>query len=600
MVWTEPLYGDVTIEVADNTDVTPTWVNLSADLLNATATRGTQAAIAGESETAVGMMTAMFNNLSTDVSIGWWVRVRITGTDIWSGYVSDKSVATVFDDNEPGRSYEVTTLTASDWVAVAGNTTVSGSLVYPMTSVYGITMTAAAAVDKLNDAIASTYDLIEYDAGFSSMSLGQTDEQVTVAEHLDIICATDFTNSPVWYSTAESPTTNHPPAGGVQLDYYDGTSLGDFSDSDAAANHYTDIVALSSSTDVSNIITADNRSMIRASNNPKLRVFADDAVTASDVTSVGTYGERLATVVTRVPMEFNTHNVKRDINLCWNPTVEYDTNGYLVDSSASTTIRRFKPSLEATPFDAYEGDYAMRRTFLVAGPNTNVMYNHDGGEGIPVIAGYGYKFLVRGARYTTATDAQLRADIIWYDDNGAVISTITGTPVTMTNIRQWYAASHSGTAPATAVTAKLRVTFLRSGGTNFAIGAKLYADAFCFFEVTSLTDTMTYFSGDTEDTSGFLYSWFGQPGWSDSARFVNNIYTGVENLAGVHGTTYHRAKELRWNAANDLTTAKSLELFKSVRVQNASLNGGAYDTLTICGIQWEINPDTIMCTIQLT
>jgi hypothetical protein len=600
MVWTEPLYGDVTIEVADNTAVAPTWVNLSADLLNATASRGTQAAIAGESETAVGMMTAMFNNLATDVGIGWWVRVRITGTNIWSGYVSEKSVATVFDENEPGRSYEVTTLVASDWVGVAANTTVDGSVIYPMTTVYDVNMTIAEAVDKLNDAVASSYNLISYDAGFSSTDVGQSDENVTIAEHLDILCATDITNSSVWYSSASSPTTNHAPAGGIVLDYYDGTSLGDFSDSDASALHYTDIVAQSSSTAVSNIITADNRSMIRASNNPKLRVFVDEQVTATDATSVGTYGERLATIVTRAPMDFNFHNLKRDINLCYNPTVEYDTNGYLVDSSAATTIRRFKPSLEATPFDAYDGDYALRRTFLTAGPNTNILYNHDGAEGIPVIAGYGYKFLVRGARYTTATDAQLRADIIWYDDNGAVISTITGTPVTMTNIRQWYAASHSGTAPATAVTAKLRVTFLRSGGTNFAVGAKLYADAFCFFEVTSLTDTMTYFSGDTEDTTGFIYSWFGQPGWSESARFVNSIYTGVDYLAGAYGTTYHRASELRWNAADDFATAKSLDLFKSVRVQNASLNGGAYDVLTICGIQWEINPETIMCTIQLT
>jgi len=600
MVWTSPLYGDVTIEVADNTPVTPTWVDVSAYLLNVTATRGTAAGIAGDPETAVGMMTAMFNNLTTVVEVGWWVRIRITGTNIWAGYIADRTVATVFDDNELGRAYEVTTLTASDWVAVTGNTTVEGSVVYPMTSVYGINMTIGAAVDKLNNSISTSYDLISYDTYFNTEDIGQTDVTESVAGHLDMICATGFYEPRNWRALPYSPTTNLPPAGAIQLDpNYDSTVVGYFSDSDPAVNHYTDIVAQSSSTQVTNILTADNRSMIRASNNPKLRVFADDEVTAVDSTSVGIFGERAASIVTRAPLEFNLHNLKRDINLCWNPNAEYDTNGYLVDSSASTNIRRFKPSDEATPFDAYDGDYALRRTFLVAGPNTNVMFNGDGGEGIKVTAGYGYKFLVRGARYTTATDAQIRADIIWYDDNGAVISTITGTPVTMTNIRTWYAASHSGTAPATAVTAKIRATFLRSGGTNFAIGAKLYADAFTFQEVTSLTDTITYFSGDTEDTTGFLYSWFGQPGWSESARFVNSIYPGVLQLAEYYGQTLHRASELRWNAADDFTTAKGLDLFKAVNVQNANLNGGAYDSRYICGITWEITTDTIMCTLHL-
>jgi hypothetical protein len=601
MVWTEPLYGDVTIEVADNTDVTPTWVNLSADLLNATANRGGDAAIAGESETQVGQMTAMFNNLSTVPLVGWWVRVRIQGSNIWAGFVNDVATVTVFDENEPGRSYEVTTLSCSDWVALTANVTKEGSLVYPMTSVYGINMTAAAAIDGMNDAISTGFDLIAYDSGFSSNSVAQTDMTATVAEHLDAVCAS-FPDGGrrYWYSAKTSATTNHAPAGGIQAVAETGSNPSPLTFTDGATGlHYTDIVVESTAKNVSNIITTDNRSMIRASNNPKLRVFADEVWTASDATSVGLYGERRAAVQTRVPLTFNTHNVKRDINLCWNPNFEYDTNGYLVDSGSVTTIRRFKPSLEATPFDAYDGEYGLRRTFLTAAATTSIMYNHDGAEGIPVIAGYGYKFLVRGARYTTATDAQLRADIIWYDDNGAVISTITGTPVTMTNIRTWYAASHSGTAPATAVTAKLRVTFLRSGGTNFAIGAKLYADAFCFFEVTSLTDTMTYFSGDTEDTAGFLYSWFGQPGWSESARFVNDLPFVLDSLIDRFADTTRKATELRWNASEDFTAAASLDLFQQHDVVNSSVAGGLAQAAVIVGIQWEINPETIMCTLRL-
>lgn len=598
MVWTEPLYGSVSISIADNTDVTPSWTDVTTDLLNVTASRGGEATIVGESSAQVGQMTAMFNNLSTMPSVGWWVRVRIDTTEIWSGYINDVTTVTVFDENEPGRSYDVTTLSCSDWVGLVANVNKAGSITYPMSSVYGINIDVQAAIDLLNDTVSTAYDLIAPNGTLSGTSIGQTDLDTTVAEHLDVITYSTSDLQMTWNATRSRPTTNHAPAGGIVVNAgLSSTGLA-FTD-DVTGLHYTDIVVQESANNVSNSVTVENRSMIRASNNPKLRVFADESVTATDATSIGSYGERLATVQTRAIMEFNTHNVKRDINLCWNPTVEYDTNGYLVDSSASTTIRRFKPSLEATPFDAYEGDYAMRRTFLVAGPNTNVMYNHDGGEGIPVIAGYGYKFLVRGARYTTATDAQLRADIIWYDDNGAVISTITGTPVTMTNIRTWYAASHSGTAPATAVTAKLRVTFLRSGGTNFAVGAKLYADAFCFFEVTSLTDTMTYFSGDSEDTAGFLYSWFGQPGWSESARFVNSLQVLADDAIALNSTTSKRVKELRWNAAEDLASAKLLDLNKSVTVRNASVNGGLADTYRVTGMQWEINPDTIMCNLYL-
>jgi len=599
MVWTSPLYGDVTIEVADNTAVTPTWVNVSADLLNVTATRGGERTIAGEAETQVGQLSAMFNDLTTMPLVGWWVRVRIQGSNIWAGFVNDVNTVTVFDDNTPGLSYEVTTLSCSDWVALTANVTKEGSVTYPMTSVYGINMTAAEAFDGFNNAISTAYDLIAYDPDYTIHEVGETDVVATVAEHIDLVNSSIFTDGGRWYSTTLAPTTNHAPAGGIQAALYETAGSVPLFTDQASGLRYTDIVVENSARNVSNIITLDNRSMIRASNNPKLRVFADEPWTVSNATSVALYGERRADVPTRVQSVFNLHNLKRDINLCWNPNAEYDTNGYLVDSSASTNIRRFKPSDEATPFDAYDGDYALRRTFLVAGPNTNIMYNGDGGEGIKVTAGYGYKFLVRGARYTTATDAQIRADIIWYDDNGAVISTITGTPVTMTNIRTWYAASHSGTAPATAVTAKIRATFLRSGGTNFAIGAKLYADAFTFQEVTSLTDTITYFSGDTEDTTGFLYSWFGQPGWSESGRFVNYLQYVGELRTDTYSDTTRQAVEVRWNAADDFTAAAALDLYQQVRVRNANVAAGVEQLFLIVGMQWEITTETIMCTIKL-
>lgn len=598
MVWTSPLYGDVTFEVADNSDVTPSWVDVSADLLNVTATRGGEAAIAGESETVVGQLSAMFNNLGTTVTIGWWVRVRVQGANIWTGFVNDITTVTVFDNNTPGCTYDVTTLSCSDWVALAGNVVKSGSVVYPMTSAYGINMLASDAFEGLNTAVSSSYDLIAYASPWTGISVGQTDFEGTVAEHLDTIVNTEWSGYEMWRSTKLAPTTNHAPAGGLYVDQSVGTSIAYFTD-EASGLKYADLVVQESSTNVSNAVTAKNRSMIRNSNNPKLRLFAEEDWTYADTASVATYGERAAEVNCRVPLAFNFHNLKRDINLCWNPNVEYDTNGYLVDSSATSTIRRFKPSLEATPFDAYDGDYALRRTFLAAAATTNIMYNHDGGEGIPVIAGYGYKFLVRGARYTTATDSQIRADIIWYDDNGAVISTITGTPVTMTNIRQWYAASHSGTAPATAVTAKIRATFLRSGGTNFAIGAKLYADAFSFFEVTSLTDTMTYFSGDSEDTAGFLYSWFGQPGWSDSARFVNDLAIIAQAKAEQHATTWKQITQLRWDATQSFTDAAALDINSVVTVRNANVNGGVALEYRVLGITWEISTETIMCTLNL-
>jgi hypothetical protein len=597
MTWLNPLYGDVTVEVADNTAGTVTWVDVSNELLNVTASRGGDAAAVGESDASVGMLTAMFHDFSTTVNVGFWIRVRVTGNTIWAGSVTDRNSVTVFDDNTPGLTYEVTTLTAADWVQVVGNVTANGSVVYPMTGLYNVTMSVGAAVDSLNNAVSTGYDIISYNTDFNALTIGQTDLSGTVAEHLDVICNSDSTDEFNWRPTLLSPTTSHAPAGAIYFD----TAVGDltsivFTD-DVTGLHYTDLTVQELSSDVLNVLTVNNRAMIRASNNPKLRVFTDESATAVDAGSIGIYGEHSAEFDARIPMEFNYHNLKRDINLCWNPNAEYGTEGYLVDSSATTNIRRFKPSSEATPFDAYDGDYALRRTFLAAGPNTNIMYNHDGGEGIPVIAGYGYKFLVRGARYTTATDAQVRAEISWYDDNGALISTIIGTPVTLTNIRQWYAASHSGTAPATAVTAKIRATFLRSGGTNFAIGAKLYADAFTFQEVTSLTDTITYFSGDTEDTTGFIHSWFGQEGRSESGRFINYVQNKADITVG--GDTAPRVRELRWNATEDFTAAAQLDLLHLVTVRNANVNGGAPASCLITGIDWEITPDSIMCTLKL-
>lgn len=593
------LDGIVYFEVADNTTASVTWVDLTDSMSYANATRGGRPQPPGTSQTEIGILSAGFVDLAATVNVGYWARIRISTNTIWAGYVQNVDTVTRFDTNATGGKYVLTNVTCADWVGVAAGVIIDGNA----TSTAGISDTATNLLDALNNSYAAGFDVLEYNFG-ANKTLSFTDESDTFAGHLDTMANSIYDaagGEPMrWHSTKQSPTTNHTPTNALKAVYKAtaATSTGlTFTDVAGGTNlHYSDLTVSSSTREVVNSIDLVNRARLVGSSNPKLRVIENHTETIKDTASIAINGERRAQLDTRFNLEPTpTLGVLPDQNLVWNPNVQESSQYWVVDNSALSGCRRFAPSREATPFNAYEGDYAMRRTVLTATSNVTIMYAHDNEEGIPVTGGLQYRFVGRGARYTSLTDLQIRADLIWYDDNSAVISTVSSAQVALTNIRTWYGAGVSGTAPATAVSAKVRLVYTRSGGANLTVGTKVYADGYHVFRVNNLTETMGYFSGDTEDTTGNLYVWLGDPYRSISGRYQNDVYTWGLQVLDYAASPVDGIRSIRWNCQESIGQVKDLEINRTVVITY----NGSTDTYWITGIDYELSPSRLMATIHV-
>lgn len=600
MITESELYGLVFVEVADNTANVTSWVDITEWLTSGGAERGGIKSIPGQSSTDVGSMSVTFKDLASTVNVGYWIRFRVGSGVVWSGYVSDITRRIEFSKLFSNGSATFTTVSAADWVGVASGTVVDGSI--QASALYS---TGTTFIGKLNDAISASYDLISSSAAAGALSFGNTDYVGSVSEHLDLLSNSGYNpavpgTAPFrWNATPTSPTTSTPPPGGIYANAGSFTSTGlTFTDVPGGSSlHYTDLELGQSSQDVTNFVEVKNHSMTVYSGNPVLRTYEDYTYTAQRSSSIAINGQRSATVDTRAPMVYATHGTASlpDINLVWNPNVQVSSDYWVVDNSALSGCRRASTALEATPFAAFEGDYAMRRTVLTATSNVTIMYAHDNEEGIPVVPGYQYRFIGRGLRYSSLTDLQIRADVIFYDDNSAVISTISSGQVALTSIRTWYAAAVSGTAPSTAVTAKIRLVYTRSGGANLTVGAKVFADGYQFFRVANLTETMTYLSGDTLDTYDYVYAWLGDEYRSESARFMNPVSLIASEILYANEASEMEISSLRWNAQEALASTSSLEINKTIQI----VFDGVTATYLILGISFEISRERLMVNINV-
>jgi len=612
----DPIYGQVKIE-------TSPWVNpfvftdRTAELVGGISySEGGRLVTPGSSQVDVGRLTATFKNLATIPDIGSVVRISFNsfGGYAFTGYVQDVGQQIVFDQSVSYTTpVTLTTLYCNDWVGyvsqfqavgAGGNATPGGGLLDESAYYY---FNRVQALNQIQDSTNNT-KIIETLVEVNERLFGDTDLVGSLTEHLDLIAQTQPTF--YWFGGHTIPTNIT--TGRDSLIYANlrsqvastGKTFTDVAGS-AGQLHYTEIDFENSTANVANNIVLNNRSRfyvepqevtriggfneenyVVVNNTNVVGIGRDETQEVTDATSVTAYGVRRAEINTNVSYYWST----AIFNLIVNPSAEYSDDGY--SAGANSRVRRRVPAQDANPFDAYVGDWAMRVRQSTA--NTQAQLNFSGGEsdGIPVVSGTTYYAKVYAARGTVSrTDMRAQVEIRWFDDNETLLSSTTGSNVTLTNANQWYLLTASAAAPANAVRATIRITYSRSGGGNISVGDRLWADAFMFAKTNS-----TYIDGDTAGSSAYLYGWTGGVGASPSYRVDNLVDDAALEFLAEYATTEMRVTRIRWNAQEDLTATPALVVGKSISL----IYDGITTTYRIIGIDGNISPDRYMIDYYLT
>jgi hypothetical protein len=127
-------------------------------------------------------------------------------------------------------------------------------------------------------------------------------------------------------------------------------------------------------------------------------------------------------------------------------------------------------------------------------------------------------------------------------------------------------------------------TFLYGGANN--TNNRYFSTAAQFEEGAAAT---AWFSGDTTDTSSYLYFWNGEPGQSKSGQVTNNLATIATDFLTANKDPFYSPFTVRLNAQSNLTATVLLDLYYSIYIWFDSHRW----TATITGISHNItiNPD---------
>ncbi len=621
-----PLGGRVSIETGAWGGSSYTWTDQSSTFLNGTYNEGGQLGTPGASLVDVGNLSATFRSMASVPAVGSLIRIRRTGTTeyAFTGYIQDVQQTLTLD---PKVSLTVpvvfTTLYCLDWVGYVSQFQVEGiggadysTGVVDTTSRYQA-RSRIGALNRYIDATGAT-QLITYTGTSRGLNLGDTTMVGSISDHLDL-ATVDHKN--YWHGTHALPTnltTGRTGLIDVRPDNNLASSSVTFTDGVGSTGdmHYTEIEYGATSQNIANVVTAYNSARFPIIDDEVTKIGGSNQTdfvtlngvktpginysytwTHTDSTSVATYGNRLATINTCGSIYPKVFGDGGYANFVSNPSVEYSDNGYSGSSSAVT--RRRKPTAEATPFSAFDGDWAMRARIKTAVLSPPIVYNGSENDGIPVVAGRYYRAAIRVARTSglSRADTRCRARIVWLDSDENIISTLYGSQMTLTNAGQWYEVNiPAGLAPANAVRATVAAEFNRSGGTQFPVGDHYWADAFLFGRSSSANSgSQTYFDGDTAPTSTGMYIWTGQVGDSASYYCDNGGYAFAAQLANDYGTTSNRATRIRWNAQEDLTKVASLTVNKTISLKY----NGTTATYRIVGISANISYSRYMIDFYL-
>ena len=612
----EPIYGQMTLETSAWAS-TFTWVDRTADLVQGiNYSQGGRVGLPGQSQVDVGTLNATFKNLATAPLVGDLVRLRRTGTTdyAWVGYVQDVSQRVVFDNavalNNP---VVLTSITCLDWVGYISQfqavgigglavTTYAKETYYPYQS-------RARALNNVIDATNAT-QLIAFDSTSATSVIGDTDMIGTISDHLDLAAATQ---NLFWFPTLNLPTNKT--TGRTSLIQIRPLSLAPtsgytFTDAAGSAGqlHYTEIDFQSSSQNVANTVVVNNFSVITdvsankevskvgGGNKPNYNIVNGVEIvsvpyevnwSASDATSVTTYGNRASEVNT------NLAGIVQDLNLIGNPSLEYSDEGY---TTQQQRIARRKPLDNSTPFNPYHGEWALRFRIASAATSPEIRYTGSEADGVPVLPGVAYQFQAAGARGApNRANVRGRAFIRWTDEAGATISTAFSAQTTFGSTPYvWQVMSLTSTAPANAERATLGIEYNRADGTQFSAGDQFWGDGFLMRKSNSAT-AVAYFDGDTASTASFDYLWTGELGLSPTFKVTNNVDDVATTFLARYSTTSNRITRIRWNAQEDLTKLSLLRVGRTLDI----IYDGTTTTHRIVGVDGNISPDRYMIDYYL-
>jgi hypothetical protein len=573
----------------------------------------------GSSQVDVGTLNATFKNLSSVPGVGALVRISFSKFAGYAfvGYIENVSQRIVFDNSiSLTTPITLTTIHCVDWVGYISQFQVVG--VGGADQVSGTNLTNSnyewykrvAAINKVVDATYAT-KIISATSISPVAFMGDTDVVANMSEHLDLVSTTA---NCYWYPKNILPTNITTGRTGL----IEVVSVGSYTSSTktftdvlgtAGQLHYTEIDFENSTQNVANNIVLNNRARVDITNPDITKIGGfnetnfmvinsqnvvgvglDRVQKTSDATSITTYGNRQAEFETNVATSTITLT-----NLIGNPSAEYSDDGY--NGGAAVRVRRRRPLDEATPFDAWRGEWAIRMRQASASTTGTIQYFGTESDGTPVVPGglLAYRVLVYARRGSpSATDARFRVEIDWKDADENTISSTVGANTALTLSTAWYRGGATGSAPANATRAIIKVVFSRSGGGNIAAGNNYWIDGLFMGTYLGLPDP-PYIDGDQEWSLGTGYAWTGGVGSSPSIAFENKVDDAAAIILAKYANTSMRVSRIRWNAQEQLSAIPSLSVGKTISL----VYKGTTTTYRIVGIDGSIDPERYMLDLYL-
>lgn len=558
MIEEASLYANLHVETSP-VATTASWTDHIATVRDVSLSRGGYEPFIGVNQTEVGSGTISLVNNTATIEPGYWVRVRYSSTNVWAGYVQDVNTTYTFID---GVEYAVKTLVVLDWVAWIAQWSFDS---YPQQYYW---FDRVKDINLFIDPSGGNKPIKEYAVGSTGYYFAELIGNFAVGEVLDLLANSLL--GTYWKSTTNSPTGSTSGMDDLVDLYFVVSStlqtLTDGSHTGSPTNlcYYNDIEMVKQSSNVVNNVVISN-----LMNKDDTEMMTTE-YQQSDSTSVATYGSRLATVSTSI-------SSGRVVNLFPYPSFE--------TLQSETDSTNFFYSVEQPEDDstggwsAYSGNRAFR-AYNKTGAGTSVALSYD--HRMNIDAGTTYRGL--GYAATSGTpNTRARYRVQWYDDANAVIATSYGSYVSLTSYKTWYPVTFSTTAPANSVYARIGISYDRTTGAAFGATSKQWADAM-YFGTTTITDG-NWFDGDTQDTTTYLYDWYGTPNSSESFRMSNFLDTLATDFLTDNKTPKYSPVTIRMNAQASLTTATALDLYKWIYVWQ----GGHQWQSTITGLTHNIN-----------
>jgi hypothetical protein len=372
-----------------------------------------------------------------------------------------------------------------------------------------------------------------------------------------------------------------------------------FSDTVADGNiYYNDIATSYDTANIINQITLDNIGSRRTTaGSDSFEEYSVEWVD-SDTTSRTNWGARQIDLTTNLWTQVNAYN--------WIPNPSYSVSNFglqkgnslmeidRVDIASNSTGATGFLSTGTTQPVAGVGGFVTRLRVTSQNPGSLALH---GGEFIsssivsfqitPSTQYTASTYMRAGVGHATSLTG--RADIRWYTDTGATISTSSGTAATIT-ATGWTRRTVTATAPANAVYATVFTNFLYGGANN--TGFRYYATA---QQMETAAAASTWFSGDAPDDLTYVYEWEGITGQSRSIRYNNVMDTRTAELLTDFANPDITVQSLRWNTAQNPVVATNLDIGSLVIITFK----GTTDTYRVVGINHDITPERWMMDLQV-